>query len=281
MNLQCPTCHQPLTAENLNIKEGVGLCPACGNLTRLSELAGTQPMSSLMSALMEAGQSYEDTDISYQWRELPRGCEIHGWSGHVSLKASARSMGAGIGLLIFAVFWNSIVGVFVALVIASYLKHLFGISLGGFNDLPLFMTLFMTLFLTPFVMVGAFTISMVLVSFFGSVRLTVDGSIGRASTGIGPFRWTKTFDASQVMNVTLTRGIPNRHSNVKTAMATTANGRNMAILIEADRPVKFGSVLPDDRLKWLASAAAVVLMNPGSPDEITLLTLGDSGSRPL
>lgn len=35
---RCPDCDEPLKAEDINIKEGVALCPICSKLSRLSSL---------------------------------------------------------------------------------------------------------------------------------------------------------------------------------------------------------------------------------------------------
>src|SRR4051812_26936777 len=91
----CPRCGGPLGAESINLAEGVALCPACGQLSRLSDVAARRrPIAEVLA-------------------KPPPGCSIDQWGQTFVVRASLRSAGAFGGALVVALFWNGIVSVFV------------------------------------------------------------------------------------------------------------------------------------------------------------------------
>lgn len=89
----------------------------------------------------------------------------------VNIGATHRSIGSAIGLLLFALFWNGIVSVFVLFAIAGTLKQ-FNIGLPEWFPAPnmngepmsLGMVLFLWIFLTPFIAIGLGMIDLITVS---------------------------------------------------------------------------------------------------------------------
>ena len=71
-------------------------------------------------------------------------------------------------------------------------------------------------------------------------EVVVTGTDGRVRTGFGPFNWTRRFDPSRVKRVVIAQ------------TSYEQNGqRKPLIQIEADRTIKFGSLLPDERRAWM------------------------------
>jgi len=47
---RCPDCDEVLTSQHINLQEGVALCPACGQLSRLAEVnLGERSVSEILS----------------------------------------------------------------------------------------------------------------------------------------------------------------------------------------------------------------------------------------
>ncbi len=105
---RCPDCDAAITADDINIREGVALCPGCGALKRLGELSlTTRPVAEILA-------------------QPPAGCtaEPTGQGAHVV--ASLRSIGGFIVTLFFALFWNGIVSVFVVHALCGLYANLVG-----------------------------------------------------------------------------------------------------------------------------------------------------------
>jgi hypothetical protein len=241
----CPACGEGIAPADVNVAEGVALCRRCRELTRLSEIAAEAPGVSAERALTDPP---------------PSGCRVVDDGVTMRVEASARSLGGAVVSLFFALFWNSIVGVFVAIVAASYWVRLVGPlpawapSQGpggpGGPKLPLGVAIFMTLFLVPFVAVGVFMLGVALVSMMGRVAVTVRGGEGLVFTGVGAIGRRQRFDALAVKAVQIGE---TRHEESK----------SHHIVIEGERPLKFGSVLKDERRAWMAAVLRGVLV-PGT-----------------
>jgi hypothetical protein len=88
-----------------------------------------------------------------------------------------------------------------------------------------------------------------LFSLMGRVDMILMGNDGRIRTGFGPINWTRRFDASKVKRV------------VEGLTSYQTNGRNKKLIqIEADRNVKFGASLPDDRRQWMLGVLHLILV---------------------
>jgi hypothetical protein len=105
---RCPACDNVLTADTINIKEGVALCPKCGKLSRLSEL------------------TYSDRSIQEILSKPPAGCSIIALDHGVIARASLRSVSGFIFPALFALFWNGVISLFVSQAIAGLYANLIG-----------------------------------------------------------------------------------------------------------------------------------------------------------
>ena len=251
----CP-CGAMIEIDDINIAEGVALCRRCGKVSRLSALAdgevagGPGPRSSRDAA-------EERKAAALARGEPPAGCVMTDLGDRVVLRVSARSVSSAIGLLVFCVIWNGIVGVFVVALVASIMGHMGATppgwfplpKLGSGGNLPLAMTIFMGLFLTPFVVVGVMVLGGVLVSLVGKVEVRLRGPEGVVFTGVGPIGWTRRFDADAVEAVRFIEGD-----------VEVNNKKQRAIAIEtATKTIQFGSGLPDQRRLWIGGVLKTML----------------------
>jgi hypothetical protein len=174
------------------------------------------------------------------------------------ITASARSLAGAGFLLFFALFWNGIVSVFVFVAVAGLYTNLVGplpagipapTTKGG-SPVSLGMSIGLCVFLIPFITVGMGVAMAALLCLFGRYVVTIRGPEGAVRTAVGPFGFTRRFDASAVRRVVIT------HTD-------SENGRRRnGIRIEADRTITFGAMLPDDRRDWLAAIVRTLLV-PG------------------
>jgi hypothetical protein len=243
----CPACGAELPLSSINIAEGVGLCPACGKLSRLSEIADAD----------DAAVTVDPSGVP------PRGCRIDDEGSRIIVSASARSIAGAAGLAFICMFWNGITSVFVVFAIGGLYTNLVGPLPRWFptpssghgshagSPIPLGMAIFMMLFMTPFILIGLAMLMAFFTALAGEVRVLIEGARGAVRTGVGPFGWTTRFDASQVKSVRrdLTRW--------------QQNGKSKPLIeIDADRKIRFGSVLPDERRDWMIATLRPLLVTP-------------------
>lgn len=236
----CPACGQPIATQDINVAQGVALCRSCGTLTRLSDLVDQSAAGPASLTAPPSGCFYEDQ-----------------MGGGVIISASQRSIGTALGTLLFCLFWNGIVSIFVLLALAGIYRHLVGPVPAWFPiphgkgakgdlgpDMDWGTTLFLCIFLTPFVTIGLGVFLVFLSSLLGRVRVIVEANEGRVRTGFGPFNWTRRFDASAVTRVT----------GGQSKYMVNNQTRPLIVLETSDGTVKFGSMLPDRRREWMQSA---------------------------
>ncbi|MCX5659529.1 MAG: hypothetical protein NTW19_07370 [Planctomycetota bacterium] len=247
----CPACGAAIAIDDINIQEGVGLCRACGRLSRLADM---------VEACEWAGVS----------EEPPAGCRLDDDGARIAVRASARTVGGMLGVLAICLFWNGIVSVFLLVAIGGLYTHLVGplpawfpapsgqgspggagSGSNGFQTLG--ETLFLCVFLTPFVLVGLALIGGLVFAAAGEVRVQLDGAAGSVWTGVKFIGWTQRFDASAVTRVTIGNASWPKNDQVQ---------KN--IEIHADRRVKFGSGLPEARRLWMTMVLRTLLLGQRS-----------------
>jgi len=243
---RCPFCDNLLTSDAMNIKEGVALCPSCGKLSRLSDLN-------------TSGRS-----ISEILARPPDGCSISSDGHRVVATVSLRSWISFLTYTGVALFWNSMLSVFVLTAIAGLYTNLIGplpqwFPAPGLNDgkpemngrpMELGMTLFLCLFLIPFVMIGIMMIGAAIMNLLGKVEVVIFEFDSYVATGVGPLRWKKRFDPREVRSVEY--GMT----------AWQSNGNSLPLIeIKADRTVKFGSQMQDHRMEWLVMVLRQLLIH--------------------
>jgi hypothetical protein len=128
--------------------------------------------------------------------------------GGTVIRVLLRSIAGAGFLLVFTVFWNGLLSVFLALAIQETARR-FGwavpdwLPMGGGkweggHAPPL---LFLWLFLTPFICVGAGTAFAVFFSLFGHCAVRLEGDAGSVFTGIGALGRTQRFAPASVKTV--------------------------------------------------------------------------------
>jgi len=234
----CPACGAPIGADDLNMKEGVGLCRACGKLSRLGPIADAADDAAAMTA------------------QPPKGCRLDDMGNRIVVRASTRSIGGAIGAGLFGLFWNGLVWSFVFAALSGIYVRLVGPLPSWFptpsGGMPLPMAIAVCVFLIPFVAIGLLMIGICLTCLAGEVRVVIAGPEGMVRTGVGALALTKRFDASAVKRVAMSRTTWKQDDQSKPL-----------IEIEADRKVRFGSVLSEDRLRWMLSVLRTLLLPDG------------------
>lgn len=232
----CPSCGEELPAEAINIAEGVALCPSCKRLSRLSEVvSGKRPLAEILS-------------------QPPAGCSVAEWGHEVIVHATLRSVSHFLGALAVALFWNGIVSVFVLIAVSGLYANLVGPLPEWFpapemdSSMSMGMTLFLCVFLTPFILVGLSLVGAALLAAAGKIEVLIGDSQAVVKTGVGFLVWRRRFDPTQVHRVTIGKSAWKSNDQAKELIA-----------IEADRTIKFGTLLPDERREWLQTVLHVLL----------------------
>jgi hypothetical protein len=240
----CPACNAEIPLADINIPEGVGLCRACGKLSRLADIADAS----------------DSADLASQPGPPPAGCRIDDDGAGITVRASCRSLSGAAGALFICLFWNGIVSIFVLLAFAGLYTNLVGPLPHWFpapgngkhnSGIPLGMCIFLCIFLIPFVTIGLVIFAGLLTCIAGETRVIISGATAAARTGIGPFGWTKRFDATAVKRISI----------CQTTWKQNDQSRPL-IHIEADRPIKFGSALTEERRNWMIAALRTLLIDP-------------------
>lgn len=232
----CPVCDHALTVNDVNIVEGVALCPSCHKLSPLSEvITHKKPAQALLDS-------------------TPGGCQVHEFGDRIVVHASLRSMSGFVGGLAVSLFWNGIVSVFVLIAIGGLYINLVGplphwLPAPSGSQMGLGMTLFLCIFLIPFVLVGSGMIGYTLLSVFGKVDVVIEPHHAQVRTGIGFLVWPKPFNPNEVTRVALDRKRDSESGSV-----------TESILIQADRKIIFGSMLPEHRREWMRAMLRQLLM---------------------
>ena len=224
----CPSCDALLTSTDINIAEGVALCPGCGALSRLSEVVEYERPS--------------DEVVN----DPPPGCTLRNDIDSTVVRVSLRSFSGFIGSLFFCVFWNGITGIFVLIAAAGLYTNLVGPLPNWFpapemeDGMGRGMTLFLCLFLTPFVLIGLFMFGAVLTSMMGSLVVRIGRDTASIKTGIGPIGWTRRFNPRKVEKISAGQTKWKQNDQTKPL-----------IEIQADRTVRFASGLDEAKRDWL------------------------------
>jgi hypothetical protein len=233
---RCPDCDAPLTAVDINISEGVALCPSCGALNRLS-------------AVRISARSVAEILAS-----RPSGCAIESLDREVRITATTRSVGGFLVTLAMMLFWNSLTGMFVAVAAAGIYTNVVGPLPNWFpmfavengmikmNDgvMTLGQALGLCVFLIPFVLIGIAFFCVTLLNLIGRVEIVFAESAAHVATGFRWIAWKRRFDPQRVIAVTMNDS------------TTKVDGEaRPQIELTADRSIKFGTMLAKERLQWL------------------------------
>lgn len=239
----CPACGTTIPSDDVNVASDVAFCRACNLSHKLSALTHGTAL-----------------DLNVDLANPPDGawCSDDGLAMVVG--ATMRSVPGALGALFFCLFWNGIVSVFVLIALASTLNHM-GITLPQWFPSPrmsggpmsLGMTLFLWIFLTPFIAVGLALLGAFLACLGGRVEITIRDTRGEVFSGIGPVGLRKHFECVDVRRVTI--------EDKAWRDSDGDRRRKVNILLEVpDKPIRFGSMLSDERRKFVAGVAAHMLL---------------------
>jgi hypothetical protein len=107
------------------------------------------------------------------------------------------------------------------------------------------MTIFLWVFLTPFIVIGLGMLLSFLSCLGGRTEIQIQANQGLLFTGIGPLGWRKRFSTSDVRDV--------RIEEKRWRDNNGGSHRNSQIIIEtAQKPIKFGSMLSQERRAFVA-----------------------------
>lgn len=262
----CPGCSADLTADDVNIKEGVAYCRACDKVWRLSELAGVgrgrYAGSPSASSAEDAEEEARADEVAA--REAPEGCWLQDLGAETVVGARCRSS-TGWFFVLFSAFWNSITWVFVIIGLSGAMsppapppemveaakgdplaqKMLANAADAGGDWI-------MLVALVPFVLVGLVTGVFGLVGVLGKVEVRLRGQRGEVFTGLGPVGWRRAFSTD------LVRGV-----RIGDANSSTNGKPDKRIIIESDNDIGLGVWLTPVRRRWLAGALRAVLVPRG------------------
>jgi len=237
VTLTCPRCKQVIPSEDVNVPNDIAFCRNC-NLTHS------------LSGLALGVQIDENVDLS----RPPAGTSFQREGSGTVIRATHRSFGQALGLLLFCLFWNGIVSVFVSFAIASTLQHL-GVTLPhGFpaptshgHPVGIGLTLFLWLFLTPFIAIGLGMLAGFFNCLLGRTEIRIQGGQGIVFSGVGPLSFRKRFATSDVTNVRIES--QNWRDN-----SGNAQRKSQIVIDTRNKPVRFGSMLAADRRQFVAAA---------------------------
>ena len=229
----CPWCRRTIPREDINVGENVAYCRECHVANLLSDLA----------------QSHAITEVNLD--EPPEGAWLHHNEWRTEIGATNRSAGSATVFLFFALFWNGIVSVFVAIAVYGTLKNLHmaipkwlpAIQFEGGVMSPR-MAICLWLFLLPFIAVGLGMTLMVLLNLFGQTLVEIeDRRDGVIFVGFGSRGWRWKFNAADVTSVRLVE-------------KTSEDGKTSFIRIETrqGKQIDFGTLLTPERRQFMLGA---------------------------
>jgi len=232
----CPRCRQVIPSQDVNVANDIAFCRNCNISCRLSGLTFGMAVD-------------ENVDLT----RPPAGSWFERQGNGLVIGSTHRSIGQAFGLLFICLFWNGIVSVFVFFAAASTLRHL-GLPLPEWfpivkgSIIPVGMTIFLWLFLTPFIVIGLWLVVTFLSCLAGRTELQVDSGEGVLFNGIGPFGFRRRFSVSEVRDV--------RIEDKRWRDSEGDSRRKTQIVIETnERPINFGSLLTEERRRFVAGAA--------------------------
>lgn len=226
----CPDCHAAIVSDDINVAKDIAFCRPCNKPFALSALVhGTVVPSNIDLANPPQGAWYRDDGVV------------------VEMGATTRAVGLAIFFLFFSSFWNAITWTFVIGAIwglfsgasnAASPTNPAGPASSSSSNPPGFTLLFMI----PFILVGLVTAVAVLFYLFGAVRVTMRGTEGLITTGVGPILRRRRFNPADVVDVAIEPA------------SWRQNNQTVYQIVLKTMDLKFGSGLTTARREFLAAA---------------------------
>lgn len=221
MKISCPECKEEIPVSDINISEAVFMCRRCNEVFPISG--------------EKIEQEYIDAD--FDLKDVPSGVWVEdGFEGKV-IGASCRSVG---GALFTLVFGGMFTGIPSTIFLSGELE-----KEGWFG----------VLFIIPFLLVGLSALSICAVFIMGKTEVVLSDGICKAFTGVGSIGWKKEFIASDVSGVYMRQCGTKGGNNGR-------GGKPMYHIVlerESAGDVKFGMLIPDDKLEFVFAAVKTVL----------------------
>ncbi len=166
MNIACPTCHQQILLDDINVSKDIALCRRCEKTFSFADLTADRIDTNLDLTKPPNGTWFQSN---------PRG---------FVLGATTRSAEAFF-LVPFTAFWSglSMTGIYGAQIMKGELD--WGMSLFGL----------------PFLAGTCYLVPTALMKCCGKQELRVESGQGALFTGIGPIGWRRRFDWRSVARV--------------------------------------------------------------------------------
>jgi hypothetical protein len=241
----CPNCKGVIPSADINVATDVAYCRICNLSHKLSLLTVSNALAAVDLENPPAGAWLREDGLA------------------AVVGATHRSAGSAIGFLLFGLFWNGIVSIFVLHAFASTLRNL-GLPLPewfpaiarapGLDSVG--ETIFLWIFLTPFILIGLFFAAMVAASLGGHIEVRITPDRATIFHGIRRLGWKRRFDPVEIKDVRLE----------DQRWTDSDNGRhqrtNIVLETERGKEIKFGSMLTAERRKFVAAALQRILLNP-------------------
>jgi len=258
----CPACSEPFLPDDVNVGANVAFSRSCSKAHVLSTLAGAPTPSPVVVFADPEQERLSRLVAQVDTTRPPDGAWVRDDGIETVVGASMRSIGGAVAVTFFCLFWNGIVSVFVLIAIAGSLHHA-GLSLpkwfpspimsgSGGSIMPLGVVLFLWVFLIPFLLVGSVLIATVFCMLAGRVEVTIRDNLGRVFTGIGSIGWSRRFDVSLVTAVDL--------AEKRWRDSDGDPAHKQQVVIDAGKPIRFGSMLSEERKVFVAGALRKVLV---------------------
>jgi len=234
----CTRCKRPIPSNEINVAQDVAYCRACN-------------LSYQLSTLTQGGEVDPAADVN----NPPAGAWYRVEGTETVIGATHRSVGTAFGALLFGLFWNGIVSVFVTLAMASTLR-LMGFAPPSWFPAPRMnggpmgwgLTLFLWIFLLPFIVIGLAMMGAFVSSIAGRTEVRIDNDEAVVFSGIGRLGSRRRFARSDATGIRLDirqwrDSDGDRHRN-----------SNIVIELREGKPVRFGSTLTEPRRRFVAAA---------------------------
>jgi hypothetical protein len=239
----CPKCGRTIPGDDINVARDVAYCRKCN-------------LSHTLSALSQIDELSANLDL----QRPPAGASYTSDGMGTVIRATHRSLGTAIGALLFGLFWNGIVSVFVWFAVTATLHNLH-VTLPDWFPTPKMnggvgvgMNIFLWIFLTPFMAIGLFLAGTFLSCLFGRTEVRVTNNQGEIFVGCGPFGYRRRFETAEVKDVRIENSF-NWRSN------GSAQNRTFIILETRDgKQIKFGTMLSYPRRQFVAAAVRQTVM---------------------
>jgi hypothetical protein len=240
----CSRCKRAIPGADINVSADVAYCRACNISHSLAALTNETELDAHVDLLNPPAGAWHLNDGT-----------------GVVIGATHRSIGGAIGALLFGLFWNGIVSIFVLVALAGTLRHL-GISLPHWFPAPnmngeamsVGMTIFLWIFLTPFILIGLAMVGAFVTCLGGKTEVSIRFEEGRIFTGVGKLGWRRRFTPSQIQKVKL------EDKRWRDSDGDARHKSQIVMETSAGKPICLGGSLSAERRKFVASALRQALV---------------------